>query len=172
MRKTGGGRGTNQYRVKGASKRPSPASQPSGEQEDTLRATAQREARIGPDPTDDDAWDLHAVQYGETPIDEDARDQLTASFRHIKTKAELNRAEASNIAVAVAWLRENPFDTPRDLLNQPALRVLHRRMFVEVWTWAGQTRTSETNMGVDPALIVQQWENRYMDTGARRSELS
>lgn len=148
--------------MKGTSKEPSPAG--NRDQIEALRAAANQEAQLGPDPGPENALDLSAAQHGETPIDEDVREQLTARYQHIRTKAELNRAEASNIAVAVAWLRENPYGTTQDLLNQPALRALHRRMFNEVWTWAGQTRTRDTNLGVEPVLIVQQWEDLLRDT--------
>jgi len=103
-------------------------------------------------------WDLHSVQFGETPIDDDVRDYLTERCRGIVTKDELNLAESENIFEAMEWLQEHPFGTPSELLNQVALRDLHRRMFEQVWTWAGQLRIRETNMGIDPLQITHEWQ--------------
>ena len=34
--------------------------------------------------------------------------------------------------------------------------ALHRRMFGDVWTWAGTLRRRVTNIGAEPALIATQ----------------
>ena len=117
-----------------------------------------------PDGTD---WDLHATQFGETPIDDDARQHLTPEYAHIVTKDELNLAESSNIALAFEWLEDHPFAMPTELLDQYTLRDLHRRMFEHVWSWAGRLRTRETNMGVDPSQIVHDWEVLLRNTQAQ-----
>jgi Fic-DOC domain mobile mystery protein B len=38
--------------------------------------------------------------------------------------------------------------TGRDPLSEEFLRELHRRMFGDVWRWAGKFRTSERNLGI------------------------
>jgi Fic-DOC domain mobile mystery protein B len=106
----------------------------------------------------DRQWDLHVTQYGETPIDEDVREFLTPKYEHIRTKDELNAAESSNIAIAISWLRDDPFPDHNAFLTQSALRDLHRRMFDEVWSWAGRLRQRQTNMGVDPTRIQEDFE--------------
>lgn len=151
MSKTRGGPGTNQQRTKGVDK--GVKSLPNG------KAT-NSESTPG---LLDREWDLHHTQFGETPIDEDAREFLTLAFRDIKTKDELNFAESNNIATAAEWLEANPFSAHDELLDQTVLRMLHRRMFGEVWTWAGQIRVRETNLGVDPHQIVSQWEDSLRD---------
>jgi Fic-DOC domain mobile mystery protein B len=40
------------------------------------------------------------------------------------------------------------------VLDDLWLRALHRRMFGDVWTWAGQYRTTERNIGIDPIRIT------------------
>ncbi|HEX3675119.1 MAG TPA: mobile mystery protein B [Rhizomicrobium sp.] len=40
------------------------------------------------------------------------------------------------------------FGRKRNVLNEPFLRGLHRRMFNHVWRWAGKYRASEKNLGV------------------------
>jgi Fic-DOC domain mobile mystery protein B len=148
LSKTGGGRGTNQYGVKGAGKTV-PSKKDNRNPEGKIELLA-------PDPNRE--WDLHTVQFGETPLDEDARDFLTDRYQHIQTKDELNVAESENIFEAMEWLNEHPFNAPIDLLNQSALLDLHRRMYGQVWTWAGHTRQRETNIGIDPLEITHEWE--------------
>jgi Fic-DOC domain mobile mystery protein B len=109
--------------------------------------------------THGETGDIHATQYGETPIDEDAREYLTTRYSGIRTKDELNQAESENIAMALDWLEDHPFETSGELLDQYSLRDLHRRMFEHVWIWAGKLRLRETNMGVDPHRIAEQWED-------------
>ena len=62
------------------------------------------------------------------------------------TKADLNGAEQANIAVATVWA----FDRKLRIgdLNQAWLRELHRRMFDDVWLWAGIYRQTDTNIGM------------------------
>ena len=79
-----------------------------------------------------------------------------------------DEAESLNITSAVVWLRTvKPFRATDDLVDQVALRELHRRMFGQVWTWAGRIRSRETNLGVEPALIVERWEVLLRDTRAQ-----
>lgn len=92
---------------------------------------------------------------GQTPVDPDAAQDLTTQFSHIRTRDELNEAEASNIAGATIWLRSREL-APDDLLHQTFLRDLHRRMFGDVWTWAGQLRRRESTIGIAPAQIQEQ----------------
>jgi len=93
LSKTGGGRGTNQYRVKGAGKTALSKRDNQNPEGDPI---------LAPEPNRE--WDLHAVQFGETPIDEDARDFLTDRYRDIQTKNELNLAESENIFGAMEWV--------------------------------------------------------------------
>ena len=61
----------------------------------------------------------------------------------IGTRDDLNRAERANIAAGQRWARRGRFD----VLDPDQLLVLHRRMYGDVWRWAGQPRTSEKNIG-------------------------
>jgi Fic-DOC domain mobile mystery protein B len=40
---------------------------------------------------------------------------------------------------------------------------LHRRMFGQVWTWAGTQRRRETNVGIDPAQIASRTKQALDD---------
>lgn len=79
---------------------------------------------------------------GAPPTHDEKRDLIPA---HIATRSELNAAEQDNIARGQDWaLRRRR----REIVDERFLRELHRRMFGEVWRWAGRYRTSERNLGV------------------------
>lgn len=96
-----------------------------------------------PDPLfldDDDA---------NTPLTAEEREQLIPAY--ITLRHELNEAEQINIGQALRWAAARK---KRDVLDQKFLRQLHKRMFGDVWRWAGQYRTSARNIGVDPYRIT------------------
>jgi len=64
---------------------------------------------------------------------------------HITTQAELDRWEQDNINEALAWVEERK---PKDILNEPFMKLLHNKMFCNVWKWAGTFRQSDKNIGV------------------------
>lgn len=68
----------------------------------------------------------------------------------ITTRAELNEVEQANILSGLAWASRS---RRRPLLSEQFIRSLHRAMFGDVWDWAGQFRTRETNIGVQPYQI-------------------
>ena len=96
-----------------------------------------------PDPLfidDDDA---------NTPLTDEEREQLIPAY--ITLRHELNEAEQINIGQALRWATARK---KRDVLDQNFLRQLHKRMFGDVWRWAGQYRTSARNIGVDAYRIT------------------
>lgn len=108
--------------------------------------------------------DLGGSAEGQTPVDADDAQHLTAEYSWIGTRDELNDAEASNIADALLWLGDQEF-TPDDLLQHSLLRDLHRRMFGEVWKWAGKPRQRDTTIGVPPARIQEELHVLLGDAG-------
>jgi Fic-DOC domain mobile mystery protein B len=89
-----------------------------------------------PDPLfdrDDDA---------NTPLTAEEREQVIPSY--ITLRHELNEAEQINIGAALRWVDARR----RDVLDCNFLRELHRRMFCDVWHWAGQYRVTARNIGV------------------------
>lgn len=81
-----------------------------------------------------------------TPLTDEERQGLRLP---VLTPSELNRAEADNISQAMTWL----FFSQRRLRSETVMREtwlqqLHRRMYNQVWTWAGRYRTTERNLGV------------------------
>lgn len=79
---------------------------------------------------------------GATPIDLDEAEGLMLT--HITTRGELDRWEQDNILEAKAWIDKTK---PSDILNERFIKTLHKRMFGNVWKWAGQFRQSNKNIG-------------------------
>jgi Fic-DOC domain mobile mystery protein B len=92
-----------------------------------------------PAVTDDD--DLYRADDGATALSPENRDALIPTW--IVTRDDLNRAERDNIAAGLRWARRRGFD----VLDPDDLMTLHKRMFGDVWRWAGQPRQAVTNIG-------------------------
>jgi Fic-DOC domain mobile mystery protein B len=90
---------------------------------------------------------LVPVGDGHTEVSED--DRLVLLPTYISTRGELFAAEQENIAAAT--FGRNP--KAQTLLDDLYLRHLHRAMFDRVWTWAGQYRVREANIGIEPTRI-------------------
>jgi Fic-DOC domain mobile mystery protein B len=87
--------------------------------------------------------DLFEQPDGATPLDPDEREGLIPTS--IATRGELNAAEEINIAKAARWAYRQ---TRGDLLTDDFVKRLHKRMFGEVWSWAGQYRRTDKNIGI------------------------
>jgi Fic-DOC domain mobile mystery protein B len=87
---------------------------------------------------------------GATPLREEEREGLIPSY--ITLRGELNEAEQGNILAAEMWA----FSRKRDVFDERFLDTLHKRMFGNVWRWAGQHRRSGKNVGVDAYRIPQE----------------
>ena len=78
---------------------------------------------------------------------------------HITYRAELNAAEQENILRGQEWA----FAQSREVLDEKFIRNLHKRMFGDVWRWAGRYRTSEKTIGIRfyevPAAVRQLLED-------------
>ena len=96
---------------------------------------------------------------GPTPLSIEEREGLIPSY--ITMRSELNQAEQANILEAEAWA----FKKIRDVLAASFLDNLHKRMFGNVWRWAGQHRRTGKNVGVDAYRIVP--ELRQLDDDCR-----
>lgn len=100
---------------------------------------------------------------GATPLSPEDIDGLLPSW--IGTREELNNAERDNIAGAVRWLftGRKPVTTVDGVLDIAFCDRLHRRMFGDVWSWAGTHRRRETNIGVEPHRILTEMRNTLDD---------
>ena len=85
-------------------------------------------------------------QDGITPLTGEKLQQLIPAS--ILTREQLNQWEQANIQEAVRWAfaKRRKHTT---LATQAFLVELHKRMFGQVWKWAGQFRTTNKNIGVD-----------------------
>lgn len=92
-----------------------------------------------------------------TPLTAEERDQLIPSY--ITLRHELNEAEQVNIARALRWASGRK----RDVLDRAYLSELHRRMFRDVWLWAGQYRTTARNIGVEAYRIAMDVQHAVDD---------
>lgn len=88
--------------------------------------------------------------------DDDAATPLTAEERealiptYVTLRRELNEVEQIGIADADRWA----FARTRNVLDEPFLKNLHKRMFGRVWRWAGAYRTTPRNIGIDAYRIM------------------
>ena len=98
---------------------------------------------------------------GATPFVPDDIQGLRLSY--ISTRAQLDAAEFDNIAAAGAWARRRAKQGPVEVLSVGFLVELHRRMFGQVWDWAGTWRSRATNFGVDGPQIPQDVANALAD---------
>jgi len=88
---------------------------------------------------------------GATPLDPDELEGL--KFRHVTTRAELDRLEQANIESGLIWLARR---RKTHVLTESFVCELHRRLFGAVWRWAGNFRLTEKNIGIDPIHIPVQ----------------
>lgn len=84
---------------------------------------------------------------GATPLD-DISGLLQSGIR---TRGELDAAEALNIVNAFDWIDRGRIE---DVFTVTFYRELHRRMFDTVWSWAGGTRTTMKNIGPGAAVVM------------------
>ncbi|MEQ8333451.1 mobile mystery protein B [Nisaea sp.] len=88
---------------------------------------------------------------GATPLDPDEIQGL--KFPHVTTRGELDELEQANIEQGLAWVSRRRGGS---VLDDNFIRTLHKRLFGDVWTWAGEYRLTEKNIGIDPFQIPVQ----------------
>lgn len=104
---------------------------------------------------------LDARDDAATPLTDDEKKGLIPTY--ITTRGELNQAEQRNILKAQRWA----FSKPRDVLDVRFLCELHKRMFRDVWKWAGTFRTTERNIGIDAWSISTELHKLVEDAKAQ-----
>jgi Fic-DOC domain mobile mystery protein B len=96
---------------------------------------------IGPEPE------------GATPLEEEDLAGLIPEF--VATRGDLNVVEFDNIAKALPWATDQArTGGPERVLDYSFVFALHRRMFEDVWRWAGTQRRRGTHIGVEPSQIT------------------
>ena len=83
---------------------------------------------------------------GQTPLDEDEKDELLIPT--IATRFELDEFEQQNIEEAMQWVLTRSLKT-KVILTEQFIKKLHKRMYGNVWAWAGDFRKTNKNLGID-----------------------
>jgi Fic-DOC domain mobile mystery protein B len=107
--------------------------------------------------------DLFQEPDDATPLTPEERDGLLQTW--ITHRHELNEAEQANIVEAAAWARRRRSLAARDLLTERFSKSLHKRMFDEVWSWAGTYRRSDRNIGIDAHRVPTDMPMMFDDVG-------
>lgn len=87
---------------------------------------------------------------GQTPLDEDEKDGLL--IKTITTRGELDEFEQLGVERANEWLLNRRLDVSK-ILTENFVKELHKRMFNDIWEWAGEYRKTNKNIGVDKFII-------------------
>ncbi len=85
-------------------------------------------------------------EYGQTLLDDEEREGL--NILSITTRGELDEFEQQNIEEAIQWSISNTFK-PQMVLSIDFIKKLHKKMFLNVWKWAGEFRKSNKNIGCE-----------------------
>lgn len=88
---------------------------------------------------------------GATSLDPDELEGL--KFKHVTTRGELDQLEQANIQSGLQWSAKSRHE---NILTEVFVRKLHKKLFGDVWLWAGDFRTTGKNIGVDPREIGEQ----------------
>ena len=85
------------------------------------------------------------IDYPEsaTPLSPEETEGLLLT--HITSRPELDRWEQENINEALIWIERH---RPKEFFTETFIKKLHKRMFGNVWKWAGCFRKTEKNLGV------------------------
>lgn len=88
---------------------------------------------------------------GHTPLDEEEKEGLLIPT--ITTLGELDEFEQQNIERAIKWTMGRKFKKD-DILTEDFVKLVHKKMYQEVWAWAGEFRKTNKNIGVDRYKIA------------------
>lgn len=88
---------------------------------------------------------------GQTPLDDEEKEGLR--IPSITTREELDEFEQLNIEKAIQWTFGKKLKAEQ-LFSEKFIKDLHKKMYGEVWKWAGTFRISEKNIGIKNYLIA------------------
>lgn len=92
------------------------------------------------------------IEYvdGQTALDEDEIEGL--KIKSITTQKELDEFEQLNIEKAVEWALLSKLKYEK-VLTEKFVKDLHKKMFGDVWRWAGTFRKTDKNIGINWSQI-------------------
>ena len=97
---------------------------------------------------------------GQTLLDEDEKDGLLIPI--ITTRGELDEFEQLGVERTNEWLLSRKFSVNK-ILTEVFVKDLHKRMFNDIWKWAGEFRMTNKNIGVDKIMIGIELKNLLDD---------
>jgi Fic-DOC domain mobile mystery protein B len=103
---------------------------------------------------------LAMTSDGNTPL---SPEELADLIPNLATKEELNEWERENILRGREWAVGDR-TSPWDMVSDEYVRKLHKKMFDETWTWAGDYRHTEKNIGVSVHEIRERLMALFGDT--------
>lgn len=98
---------------------------------------------------------------GQTPINEEEKEGLL--IKTITLQKELDEFEQLNIEKAVEWIIQANLNQDK-ILSEKFIKNLHKKMYDDVWKWAGAFRKSEKNIGIKWTQIGIELKNLIDDT--------
>jgi len=87
---------------------------------------------------------------GQTPLDEDEKEGLLIPT--VTSRGELDEFEQLGVEKANEWLLTRKLSISK-ILTEEFVKDLHKRMFSDIWKWAGEFRKTNKNIGVDKIMI-------------------
>ena len=106
--------------------------------------------------------DLFQEPDDATPLEPHEREGLLQTW--ITHRSDLNEAEQENIVEGAAWGRGRRRLPLEQMLTEDFMRTLHKRMFGDVWRWAGTFRMTERNIGAQAYRIGMELTSLLGDT--------
>lgn len=88
---------------------------------------------------------------GQTSLSDEEMDGLKISF--ISNRTELDEFEQLNIEKAIEWTFKLKISA-KQLFTEKFIKKLHKKMYSDVWKWAGNFRNSEKNIGIKSYKIA------------------
>ncbi len=98
---------------------------------------------------------------GQTPLEEEEKEGL--KIKTITIQGELDEFEQLNIEKAVEWTIHANLKYEK-ILTEKFVKDLHKRMYGDVWKWAGEFRRTEKNIGIPWVQIGIELKNLLDDT--------
>lgn len=97
---------------------------------------------------------------GQTPLDEEEKEGLLIPT--ITTRRDLDEFEQLGVEKANEWLLARKLSVNK-ILTEEFVKELHKRMFNDIWEWAGEFRKTNKNIGVDKFTIGIELKNLLDD---------
>lgn len=98
----------------------------------------------------------------QTPLHEEEKDGLL--IPSIATRGELDEFEQQNIEQAIQWALGRSLKL-KVIFTEEFIRTVHKRMYADVWAWAGEFRKTNKSIGIDKWQIPT--ELKYLLDDAR-----